>query len=53
MQTGRRAWQCELSTVDSAVLLAGVLTAGIYFDASTADEREIRTLGDALYRCAD
>jgi hypothetical protein len=23
MQTGRRAWQCELSTVDSAILLAG------------------------------
>ena len=27
MQTGRRAWQCELSTVDSAFLLAGALTA--------------------------
>ena len=26
MQTGRRAWQCELSTVDSAFLLAGALT---------------------------
>jgi len=53
MQTGRRAWQCELSTVDSAFLLAGALTAGIYFDASTADENEIRTLADALYRRAD
>ena len=53
MQTGRRAWQCELSTVDSAFLLAGALTAGIYFDANTADESEIRTLGDALYRRAD
>jgi hypothetical protein len=53
MQTGRRAWQCELSTVDSAFLLAGALTAGLYFDAGTADEREIRTLGDALYRRAD
>jgi hypothetical protein len=53
MQTGRRAWQCELSTVDSAFLLAGALTAGMYFDAGTADESEIRTLGDALYRRAD
>ena len=53
MQTGRRAWQCELSTVDSALLLAGALTAGIYFDADTADESEIRTLADALYRRAD
>lgn len=32
MQSGRRAWQCELSTVDSAFLLAGALTAGAYFD---------------------
>lgn len=31
MQTGRRVWQCELSTVDSAFLLAGALTAGMYF----------------------
>lgn len=53
MQTGHRAWQCELSTVDSAFLLAGALTGGIYFDAETADEREIRDLGDALYRRAD
>ena len=53
MQTGRRAWQCELSTVDSALLLAGALTAGSYFDAETADEQEIRTLADALYRRAD
>ena len=53
MHSGRRAWQCELSTVDSAFLLAGALTAGIYFDAATADESEIRTLGDSLYRRAD
>lgn len=53
MQTGRRAWQCELSTIDSAFLLAGALTAGTYFVANTADENEIRTLADALYRRAD
>ena len=53
MQTGRRAWQCELSTIDSAFLLAGVLTAGIYFDADTAEELEIRTLADTLFRRAD
>src|ERR1019366_9561640 len=50
MQTGRRAWQCELSTVDSTILLAGVLTAGAYFDADTTEEHEIRALADALYR---
>jgi hypothetical protein len=53
MQNGRRAWQCELSTVDSAFLLAGALTAGVYFDAKTADEQEIRMLADALYQRAD
>lgn len=53
MQTGRRAWQCELSTVDSAILLAGALTVGAYFDADSAEEKEIRTLADALYRRAD
>lgn len=53
MQTGRRARQCELSTVDSTFLLAGALTAGLYFAADTSDEREIRALADALYRRAD
>ena len=53
MQTGRRAWQCELSTVDSTFLFAGALTAGAYFDADTPEEREIRALADALYRRAD
>jgi len=53
MRTGRRAWQCELSTIDSALLLAGALTAGVYFDRDTADEQEIRTIADALYRRAN
>ena len=53
MQTGRRAWRCELSTVDSTFVLAGALTAALYFDADTPDEREIRSLADALYRRAD
>ena len=53
MQTGRRAWRCELSTVDSAFLLAGALAAGVYFDADTADEREIRTLAGMLNERVD
>jgi hypothetical protein len=53
MQTGRRAWNCELSTVDTTILLIGALTAGAYFDADTTEEKEIRTLADALYRRAD
>jgi len=53
MQSGRRVWQCELSTVDSAFLLAGALTAGAYFNANTPDESEIRRVADALYDRAD
>ncbi len=53
MKTGRRAWKSELSTVDSALLLAGALAAGVYFDAGSVDEEEIRTLADALYCRAD
>ncbi|MEP6878537.1 MAG: glucoamylase family protein [Nitrosospira sp.] len=53
MQTGRRAWKSELSTVDSTFLLAGALAAGVYFDAGSGDEHEIRTLADALYCRAD
>ncbi len=53
IETGRRVWQCELSTIDSAFLFAGMLTAAAYFDQDTADEAEVRRLADALYRRAD
>jgi hypothetical protein len=53
MDSGRRVWDCELSTIDSAFLFAGMLTAATYFDQDTAEEHEIRTLADALYRRAD
>ena len=53
MKTGKRVWKCELSTVDTAFLLAGMLTAAAYFTNEAADEREIRTLADELYLRAD
>ena len=53
MTTGRRAWRCELSTVDTAFLLAGALTAAAYFDRDDSLEQEIRRLADELYRRAD
>lgn len=50
MRTGRRAWHCELSTIDSALLVAGILSAGEYFDdPASADEADIRALARALY----
>jgi hypothetical protein len=53
MQTGRRAGMCELSTIDTAFLLAGMLTAATYFDQECGVEQEIRTLAEDLYRRAD
>jgi hypothetical protein len=53
MQTGRRAWQCELSTIDTAILMAGVLTAASYFVRNNDQEREIREHADVLYRRVD
>jgi hypothetical protein len=53
MQNGRRAWHCELSTVDTAFLLAGMLLAAIYFSETTEDEQEIRALADKLYQRVD
>lgn len=53
MQSGRRAWGCELSSVDSAFLFAGMLAAAAYFRQQSADDDEIRRLSDALYRKAD
>lgn len=53
METGRRALQCELSTVDTAILLAGVLTAASYFGGESDEEAEIRELAEILYRRVD
>ncbi len=53
MQTGRRVYESELSTIDTTFLLAGALTAGMYFDQDTPEEKEIRTLAQALYARAD
>lgn len=53
MQTGHRVWKCELSTIDTALLMAGVLVAGAYFCEDGEEDTEIRQLADALYRRVD
>jgi hypothetical protein len=53
MPSGRRAWRSELSSVDTAFLLAGMLAVAAYFQQQSAVEDEIRRLADALYRKAD
>jgi hypothetical protein len=52
MNTGFRmpGWNPELSTIDSALLMAGILDAGAYFnDGSDTTEAAIRTMADSLY----
>jgi hypothetical protein len=53
MHTGRRAGLCELSTIDTAFLVAGMLAAAVFFDGENDREQEIRTLADALYQRVD
>jgi hypothetical protein len=49
LETGERAWQCELSPIDTALLFAGMLTAAAYFTRDTPPETEIRSLVRELY----
>ena len=53
MTTGRRAGRCELSTVDTGFMLAGMLAAAAFFNRDEALEREIRDLAEFLYRRVD
>jgi len=51
LKTGARYkdW-VELSSVDTALMLGGVLFSQSYFDQDTPDEKEIRRLADTIYR---
>ena len=52
-KTGLRVAGSELSTVDTALLLGGVLLAQSYFDGHSRAEREIRELADRIYQRVD
>ncbi|HLY62527.1 MAG TPA: glucoamylase family protein [Terriglobia bacterium] len=47
--SGKRKWKSELSSIDTALLLAGVLTAQQYFSS----DHEITTLADTIYGRVD
>jgi hypothetical protein len=54
METGARANDSEISTVDTALLLGGVLFCQSYFDSQkNPREVEIRRLADEIYRRVD
>ena len=48
MDTGERVWNCEVSSIDTSILLCGVLTCGQYFD-----NPEIRDLATRIYERTD
>ena len=52
MNTALRA-NSELSSIDTALLLAGILHARQYFDATNTDETTIRTKADAIFSRVD
>jgi hypothetical protein len=47
--SGARAWKCELSSIDTALLLAGVLTTRQYFQ----EDSEISRLAGRIYERID
>ncbi len=53
MHNGQRFGTSELSTVDTALLLGGVLLSQSYFDRDTSSEREIRELAERIYSRVD
>jgi hypothetical protein len=48
LETGERLWKCELSSIDSSLLLCGVLTARQHFQ-----DAEIQDLATAIYERVD
>ncbi len=53
MKTGQRAFRSELSSIDTALLIAGVLCAAAFFDKTDPHEAEVRRLADSLYERVD
>ncbi len=53
MNNGEREWNCELSTIDTSLFIAGALCAATYFKNKNREETEIRELSDKLYRRID
>jgi hypothetical protein len=53
MNTALRAPNSELSSIDTALLLSGVLYAKQYFNGTNTDETSIRTMADAIFNRVD
>jgi hypothetical protein len=49
MNTAKRTWNSELSTIDTALLLAGIVDMKQYFTGSDSVETLIRNYSDSIY----
>ncbi len=53
METATRAGRSELSSIDTALLLAGVLYSRQYFNGDNPEEKEIRDLANRIFDRVD
>lgn len=53
MNSGRRVGDSELSTIDTAILMAGIITAQQFFVWDNKEEKEINKIADELYLRVD
>jgi len=53
MRTGERMWESELSVIDTALLLAGMLLAARYFGRDDPAEHEVGRRAEAIYSRVD
>lgn len=53
MKTGKRFWNCELSSIDSGLLFSGMIFARNYFSNENEVEKQIRELASKLLARAD
>ncbi len=52
-KTGLRFQQVELSTIDTGLLMAGILSCHAYFNGDNETEKSIRRMADSLYRSVE
>jgi hypothetical protein len=48
MDSGTREWNCELSSIDTGILMMGFLFARNYYNLDNETEKEIRSLAEAI-----
>jgi hypothetical protein len=53
MDSGTREWNCELSTVDTGLLMMGIIFARNYYNLDNDIENQIRNLSDMLVERLD